>query len=161
LSTPTFKGARNRLELVNQVNDTAIFKDYAHAPSKLAATTKALKEQFPNRQLVACIELHTYSSLNKKFLSQYSDSFESADLPIVYYNPEIIADKNLEPISKNEVKAAFNRNDLMVFDDINQLEHFLLKQDWKGKNLLMMSSGNYHNLSIKVLSDAIFEGSEA
>ena len=156
---PTFKGARNRLELVNQNNETAVFKDYAHAPSKLAATTKALKEQFPNRALVACIELHTYSSLNKTFLDQYGDSFESADIPIVYYNPEIIANKNLEPISKDEVKVAFNRKDLMVFDDINELERFLLDQDWNGKNLLMMSSGNYHNLSIKVLSDAILESS--
>ncbi len=156
---PSFKGARNRLELVSKNNHTVIFKDYAHAPSKLAATTKALKEQFPDRSLVACIELHTYSSLNKKFLDQYSDSFESADIPIVYYNPEIIAHKNLEPISKQEVKEAFNRKDLMVFDDINELEHFLLKQDWIGKNLLMMSSGNYHNLSIKVLSDAILESS--
>lgn len=152
---PTFKGARNRLELVNKNNQTAIFKDYAHAPSKLAATTKALKEQFPDRSLVACIELHTYSSLNKKFLCQYSDSFDSADIPIVYYNPQIIEHKNLEPISKEEVKAAFNRTDLLVFDDINALEHFLLKQNWVGKNLLMMSSGNFHNLSIKVLSDAI------
>ena len=154
---PSFQGARNRLELVNKNNDTAIFKDYAHAPSKLAATTKALKEQFPDRSLVACIELHTYSSLNKNFLDQYCDSFESADIPIVYYNPEIIAHKNLEPISKDEVKVAFNRDDLMVFDDINELERFLLNQDWNGKNLLMMSSGNYHNLSIKVLSDAILE----
>jgi len=154
---PSFKGARNRLELVNKNSQTVIFKDYAHAPSKLAATTKALKEQFPERALVACIELHTYSSLNKNFLDQYSDSFESADIPIVYYNPEIIANKNLEPISKDDVKAAFNRRDLMVFDDINELEHFLLEQDWNGKNLLMMSSGNYHNLSIKVLSDAILE----
>ncbi len=154
---PSFKGARNRLELVNKNNRTAIFNDYAHAPSKLAATTKALKEQFQDRTLVACIELHTYSSLNKKFLSQYSDSFESADQPIVYYNPEIIAHKNLEPISKEEIKAAFNREDLLVFDDINELEHFLLKQNWEGKNLLMMSSGNYHNLSIKVLSDAILK----
>ncbi len=154
---PSFKGARNRLELVNKDHQTAIFKDYAHAPSKLSATTKALKEQFQNRELVACIELHTYSSLNKKFLSQYGDSFESADLPIVYYNPQIIANKNLEPITKDEIKAAFNRQDLLVFDDINELEHFLLKQDWGGKNLLMMSSGNFHNLSIKVLSDAILQ----
>lgn len=154
---PSFKGARNRLELVKKNGHTAIFKDYAHAPSKLAATTKALKEQFQDRLLVACIELHTYSSLNKKFLSQYSDSFKSADQPIVYYNPQIIAHKNLEPITKNEIKAAFNRKDLLVFDDINELEHFLLKQNWEGKNLLMMSSGNYHNLSIKVLSDAILQ----
>lgn len=156
---PSFKGARNRLELVKKNSYTAIFKDYAHAPSKLAATTKALKEQFQDRMLVACIELHTYSSLNKKFLGQYSDSFESADQPIVYYNPQIIAHKNLEPITKEEVKAAFNRKDLLVFDDINELEHFLLKQNWEGKNLLMMSSGNYHNLSIKVLSDAILQDS--
>jgi UDP-N-acetylmuramate: L-alanyl-gamma-D-glutamyl-meso-diaminopimelate ligase len=152
---PSFKGARNRLELVSKNNQTAIFKDYAHAPSKLAATTKALKEQFQDRKLVACMELHTYSSLNKNFLRQYSDSFQSADIPIVYYNPEIIAHKNLEPISKDEVKEAFNRTDLFVFDDINELEHFLIKQDWVDTNLLMMSSGNFHNLSIKVLSDAI------
>jgi len=155
----SFKGARNRLELVSKNHQTAIFKDYAHAPSKLAATTDALKEQFPDRKLVACIELHTYSSLNKKFLSQYSDSFESADLPIVYYNPDIIAHKNLEPISKKEVKAAFNQENLMVFDDISELKEFLISQDWKGKNLLMMSSGNYHDLSFKVLSDAILEDS--
>ena len=156
-AVPSFKGASNRLELVDKNGDTAIFKDYAHAPSKLEATTKALKEQFPDRGLVACIELHTFSSLNKKFLTQYGDSFESADQPIVYYNPQIIANKNLEPITKEEVKSAFNREDLLVFDDINKLEHFLLKQNWKGKNLLMMSSGNYHNLSIKVLSDVILQ----
>ena len=156
-AVPSFKGASNRLELVDKNGDTAIFKDYAHAPSKLEATTKALKEQFPDRGLVACIELHTYSSLNKKFLTQYGDSFESADQPIVYYNPQIIANKNLEPITKEEVKSAFNRKDLLVFDDINELEHFLLKQNWIGKNLLMMSSGNYHNLSIKVLSDVILQ----
>lgn len=156
---PSFQGAANRLELVKNSERTAIFKDYAHAPSKLAATTKALKEQFEDRLLIACIELHTYSSLNKNFLDQYSDSFENADLPIVYYNPDIIAHKKLEPISKEDIKAAFNHKDLQVFNDINDLEHFLLKQDWEGKNLLLMSSGNFDNLSIKVLSDAIIEDS--
>ncbi len=153
----SFEGAANRLELVKSSNGTAIFKDYAHAPSKLAATTKALKEQFQERSLVACIELHTYSSLNKKFLGQYSDSFQSADLPIVYYNPQIIAHKNLEPITKEEIRKAFNHVDLKVFNDINELEHFLLKQDWETKNLLLMSSGNFDGLSIKVLSDAIIQ----
>lgn len=153
----SFQGAANRLELVKSSNSTAIFKDYAHAPSKLAATTKALKEQFQERNLVACIELHTYSSLNKNFLGQYSDSFESADLPIVYYNPDIIAHKKLEPISKEEIKAAFNRGDLSVFNNINELEHFLLEQNWDQKNLLLMSSGNFDGLSLKVLSDAIIQ----
>ncbi len=151
----SFKGAANRLELVKSNSHTAIFKDYAHAPSKLKATTAALKQQFTDRNLIACIELHTYSSLNKKFLGQYNDSFESADLPIVYYNPQIIAHKKLEPISEDEVKAAFNNPRLRVFNDINQLEHFLLAQNWQQQNLLMMSSGNFDNLSIKVLSDAI------
>ena len=151
----TFEGAANRLELVKSNSQSAIFKDYAHAPSKLKATTTALKQQFQDRNLIACLELHTYSSLNKNFLGQYNDSFESADIPIVYYNPEIIAHKKLEPISKEEVKAAFNNQRLQVFDDINLLEHFLLEQDWQHKNLLMMSSGNFDNLSIKVLSDAI------
>ena len=155
----SFQGAANRLELVKSSNSTAIFKDYAHAPSKLAATTKALKEQFNQRHLVACIELHTYSSLNKNFLGQYSDSFDSADLPIVYYNPEIIAHKKLEPITKEEIKAAFNRDDLEVYNNINELEHFLLAQNWEQKNLLLMSSGNFDGLSLKVLSDAIIQDS--
>ncbi len=151
----SFEGAANRLELVKSNNRTAIFKDYAHAPSKLKATTTALKRQFKERNLVACLELHTYSSLNKNFLGQYNDSFESADTPIVYYNPEIIAHKKLDPISKEEVVSAFNNSRLQVFNDINKLEHFLLEQDWQDQNLLMMSSGNFDNLSIKVLSDAI------
>ncbi len=155
----SFQGAANRLELVKSNDDTAIFKDYAHAPSKLQATTRALKQQFKDRTLVACIELHTYSSLNKSFLSQYSDSFGSADFPIVYYNPHIIAHKNLEPITKDEVKSAFNHPELMVFDDINKLEHFLLDQQWAGKNLLLMSSGNFNNLSIGMLGDAIIKDS--
>ncbi len=155
----SFQGAANRLELVKSSNSTAIFKDYAHAPSKLSATTKAFKQQFPDRSLVACIELHTFSSLNKKFLGQYSDSFESADLPIVYYNPETIAHKKLEPISKDEIRAAFNHPELKVFSDIMEFERFLLGQNWDAKNLLLMSSGNFNNLSIKVLSDAIIKDS--
>jgi len=151
----SFTGAANRLELVHDNQKTAIFKDYAHAPSKLKATAKALKDQFPDRQLVACMELHTFSSLNKKFLDQYKDSFDTDIQPVVYYNPKILANKNLEQISEEEIMDAFGRQDLKVFTEIDQLEQFLLGQSWKSKNLLMMSSGSFDNLNLMILSESI------
>ena len=156
----SFVGAANRLELVKENNTTAIFKDYAHAPSKLMATTKALKSQFPNRQLVACMELHTYSSLNKGFLKEYENSFESATLPVVYYNPEILENKNLEQLSNHEIINAFGQDDLKVFTDINELEEFLINPSWHSKNLLMMSSGSFDNLDLGTLSEAIIASNQ-
>jgi len=152
---PSFKGASSRLELVNNNQHTYVFKDYAHAPSKLKATTAALKEQFPGFALVACLELHTFSSLNKSFLEQYKGTFGTAENAIVYYNPEVIAAKKMEPIDPEFVKSAFGRNDLQVFTDTEALYEHLLQVSWKGKNLLMMSSGNFNGLDMTALSAAV------
>ncbi|MGI9542042.1 MAG: UDP-N-acetylmuramate--L-alanine ligase [Cyclobacteriaceae bacterium] len=156
----SFSGAANRLELVNNGQGIAVFKDYAHAPSKLKATTKALKDQFPERQLVACMELHTFSSLNKKFLNEYRDSFDLETIPVVYYNPKILANKNLEQISEQEIMDAFGRQDLKVFTEIDHLEQFLLSQSWNAKNLLMMSSGSFDNLNLRILSESIIASNQ-
>jgi len=92
----SFKGASNRLEIVDRNNNTTVFKDFAHSPSKLKATTKAVKEQFENKELVACMELHTFSSLNQEFLQLYKGAMDTADTAIVYFNPHTIEHKNLQ-----------------------------------------------------------------
>src|SRR5690606_31894107 len=102
-----FKGAAKRLELIAK-NDTCNgYKDFAHSPSKLKATVSAVKQQFPNRKLVACMELHTFSSLKKDFLPQYNGAMEEADIALVYFSPEVVAHKKLEIISAETVEKAF------------------------------------------------------
>jgi UDP-N-acetylmuramate: L-alanyl-gamma-D-glutamyl-meso-diaminopimelate ligase len=151
----SFKGAANRLQLIGNDDTTIVYKDFAHAPSKVEATTIALKEQYPDRNLVTCLELHTFSSLNKKFLNQYGDTMNYSDLPIVYFNPKTIVHKRLEPIAENEIKEAFSLKHLQVFQDKNELEKFLLAQNWNNSNLLMMSSGNFDGLNINELAQKI------
>lgn len=151
----TFKGAAKRLELLAKNEETVVYKDFAHAPSKLEATTKALKKQFPQRQLFACLELHTFSSLNKGFLNQYQGTFNAADVAMVYYSPLTLEHKKMEPISPEEIKKAFKRKDLMVFTESGDLEDHLLAQHWQGKNLLMMSSATFGGLDLKKLGEKV------
>ncbi|MBL6450023.1 peptidoglycan synthetase [Fulvivirga sp. 29W222] len=151
LAIQSFQGAAKRLEYVKKNETTAIIKDYAHAPSKVRATTLAVKEQYPERDLVACLELHTFSSLNKDFLKEYSGAMKYANIAAIYYNPTTIAHKRLEPISKDDIKKGFSDPDLNVFDNIDEMLEFLKKEDWSDKNLLMMSSGTFNNLDFEKL----------
>jgi UDP-N-acetylmuramate: L-alanyl-gamma-D-glutamyl-meso-diaminopimelate ligase len=146
-----FKGAPNRLELVAENTQTRVFRDFAHAPSKLEATVRAVKEQFPRQKLVACYELHTFSSLNKAFLPQYKGKFRDADLAYVYFDPKVVEAKKLEPISIEEVQAAFQQPRLKVITDPQELEQALEAQSWRQTNLLMMSSGNFGGLDLNRL----------
>ena len=142
----TFKGASNRLELVRNTNTSAVYKDFAHSPSKLKAASSAMKKQFQERKLVACMELHTFSSLNEEFLKQYTGCMDEPDTAIVYFNPEAIAHKKLEPISKEQVHTAFGRENLLVFTNSIELEEYLKSLNWNNKNLLMMSSGTFDGI---------------
>lgn len=151
----SFKGAAKRLELVVRNEHTAMYKDFAHSPSKLKATTQAVKKQFPDRQLIACMELHTFSSLNEDFLNEYKDSMALADDAIVYFNPHTIAHKKLSPISEEQVKKAFGGNNIRVITDSAELQAELLKPDAKGKIFLMMSSGNFDGMDLKALGQAL------
>ena len=151
----SFKGASKRLELVKKNANTAIYKDFAHSPSKLKATTSAVKEQYKNRELVACMELHTFSSLTKEFLLEYNNCMNVADVAIVYYNPHTLEHKKLEPISVDQVKSAFNREDLIVYTNSEILLQDLLNINWKNKNLLMMSSGNFDGIDFNKLAEDI------
>lgn len=152
---PSFKGAAKRLELVGQNEETVIYKDFAHAPSKVEATTKAVKAQFPNRQLVACLELHTFSSLNKDFLGEYTNKLNAADVPVVYFSPKTLEHKKLPAITPEDIKVHFNNPNLQVFTDNDSLKTFLLSQRWRGSNLLMMSSGTFNGLDFNELAKTI------
>ncbi|HEY3430159.1 MAG TPA: Mur ligase family protein [Cyclobacteriaceae bacterium] len=151
----SFEGASGRLEKLKENNSTIVFKDFAHAPSKVKASVKAVKDMYPNRDTVACLELHTYSSLNKSYLPQYKDSLKGISTAAVYFNPEKIKAKNLEPLTEGDIKNAFANSSLQVFNDSKQLENFLISQNWKNKNLVMMSSGDFGGLSVKTLADKI------
>lgn len=147
-SIQSFKGAAKRLELIAKNNNSRVFKDFAHSPSKLKATIQAVKQQFGTQKLVACMELHTFSSLNKEFLQEYAHSMYMADVAIVYYNPHTIEHKRLENITPDEVKAAFGRADLLIFNESEALRSYLENQNWEDSNLLLMSSGNYDGIDV-------------
>ena len=144
----SFKGASKRLELVKSKTTSAIYKDFAHSPSKLKATSAAMKKQFSERKLVACMELHTFSSLNNEFLQQYANCMNEPDTAIVYFSKETILNKNLESITEEQVISAFARKDLLVFTDSQKLQDYLRSLDWKNKNLLVMSSGNFDGMDL-------------
>jgi UDP-N-acetylmuramate: L-alanyl-gamma-D-glutamyl-meso-diaminopimelate ligase len=148
-SIQTFSGAAKRQELLAKGLNSCLYRDFAHAPSKLKATVNAVKAQFPQRKLIAVQELHTYSSLNKAFLPNYAGSIDAADIAVIYLNPHAAALKKLELMDEDTLRAGFERRDLLVFTDSNQLKNFLLSQDYSDSNLLLMSSGNYDNLDLE------------
>lgn len=151
----SFKGASKRLELVQKNQSTAIYKDFAHSPSKLKATTSALKNQYPNRKLIACMELHTFSSLNKSFLDQYNGTMQEADLAFVYYNKKTLKHKKLDDLSAEDVKKAFAGENVTVLNSSKEMVNCLLKMKWEQQNLLLMSSGNFDGIQFTELAEKI------
>ncbi len=140
-----FTGAGKRLQKVVEGTDFTMFKDFAHSPSKLKATTKAVKEQYADRKVVACMELHTFSSLKKEFLPQYENAMAAADQALVYFSPKVVAHKKLEPITVDQVKQAFGGN-VHVVNETSEVLDFIHAQDWNNAVLLMMSSGNFDGI---------------
>lgn len=147
-----FKGAARRLEILASNDVCTVFNDFAHSPSKLKATTEAVKKQFPERKLVACLELHTFSSLKKEFLPQYKNCMDAADLAIVYFNPHTIEHKKLEQISELQVMEAFDTPNLVVSTNSDELFDFLKELNWQNTNLLLMTSGNFSGKNLKVFA---------
>ncbi|TKC62287.1 peptidoglycan synthetase [Pedobacter hiemivivus] len=148
----SFTGAAKRLEGLLSIGETNVYKDFAHSPSKLKATIEAVKAQFPNRKLVACIELHTFSSLNKNFLVQYADTMKAADTAIVYIDEKTFQHKKLEPFSKKEVQTAFENDELHFFNNSELLRQYLVSVNFYRTNLLLMSSGNFGGVDLVKLA---------
>ncbi len=151
----SFPGASRRLERVFTGTNLHVFRDFAHAPSKLKATVGAVRELLPGHHLVACMELHTYSSLNADFLPHYAGSMQGADTAIVFYHPDTIALKKLPPVSAEQVRTAFDRPDLLIFHDSGQLQDYLMGLKTNKLGLLMMSSGDFHGIQMPAIIETL------
>ena len=151
----TFKGASKRLEKIGQGPTSIAYKDFAHSPSKVRATTQALKSQYPERSLLACLELHTYSSLNPEFLSEYKGTLNGADKAVVFYSPNAVKIKKLDAVSSSQILKAFQREDLVVFTDPAAFQDYLFEQDFTDTSLLLMSSGNYGGLDFEKVKEIL------
>ncbi|MGK4567151.1 UDP-N-acetylmuramate--L-alanine ligase [Flavobacterium sp. 3HN19-14] len=153
----SFKGASKRLEKIAENKTNVAYKDFAHSPSKVAATTKAVKEQYPDRKLIACLELHTYSSLNPDFLKEYQGALDAADVAVVFYSPDAVKIKQLEEVTAEQIGKAFNREDLIIYTNPAAFKEYLfhLKYDTEGIALLLMSSGNYGGLNFDEIKQLI------
>ncbi|MFC6875843.1 UDP-N-acetylmuramate--L-alanine ligase [Flavobacterium myungsuense] len=143
----TFKGASKRLEKIAESKTKVAYKDFAHSPSKVSATTKAVKEQYPSRTLIACLELHTYSSLNAEFLKEYQGALEFADVAVVFYSPDAVKIKQLDEVSYDQIAKAFNREDLIIYTNPKDFKDYLFNINFENSALLLMSSGNYGGLN--------------
>ncbi|MEM0543668.1 Mur ligase family protein [Flavobacterium sp. j3] len=143
----SFKGASKRLEKIAEGKGKVAYKDFAHSPSKVSATTKAVKNQYPNRKLVACLELHTYSSLNAEFLKEYEGALNAADVAVVFYSPDAVKIKQLEEVTYDQIAQSFKRDDLIIYTNPQEFKDFLFAYDLNNSALLLMSSGNYGGLN--------------
>jgi len=151
----SFSGASKRLEKVAENTSCVVYKDFAHSPSKVKATTEAVKSQYPNRLLVACLELHTYSSLNTTFLEQYKGTLDAADTAVVFYSPQAVEIKKLDSVSETQIETAFKREDLIVFTDPTRFKNYITSLEFAQKTVLLMSSGSYGNLDFETLKTKV------
>jgi len=151
----TFQGASKRLEKIAETEKSIAYKDFAHSPSKVLATTNALKNQYPNRKLIACLELHTYSSLNPEFLKEYKGALDAADVAVVFYSPHAVEIKKLKAISSEQIANAFQREDLIIYTNPIAFKTFLFSQEFNDTSLLLMSSGDYGGLDFKEVKNLI------
>lgn len=149
----TFKGASKRLEKIAEGPTSIVYKDFAHSPSKVSATTKAVKEQYPDRKLIACLELHTYSSFNPEFLKEYKGALDAADQAVIFFLPESVAIKKLEAVTPEQIREAFQRKDVEIFTDASSFHQFLETSTYENSTLLLMSSGNYGGFQLDRLKD--------
>ena len=151
----SFSGASKRLEKIIENDSTVIFKDFAHSPSKVEATTKAVKEQYTERTVLACLELHTYSSLNAEFLAQYKGALDFADKAVVFYSPHAVKIKQLDEVTHKQIATAFERDDLIIYTNPKEFKDFLFNQNLDKSAVVLMSSGNYGGLDFEEIKRLI------
>jgi len=151
----SFKGASKRLEKIAESNSTIVYKDFAHSPSKVSATTKAVKEQYQDKTIIACLELHTYSSLSAGFLKEYQGALDAADEAVVFYSPKAVKIKRLEEVSALQIKEAFGRDGLIIYTNPAEFKTYLKQKDFTNSVVLLMSSGNYGGLDFDEVESMI------
>jgi UDP-N-acetylmuramate: L-alanyl-gamma-D-glutamyl-meso-diaminopimelate ligase len=150
-----FSGASKRLELLASNTNINVYRDFAHAPSKVKATVEAVKKQYPERKLFGILELHTYSSLNTAFMEQYKGAFDQLDVGVVFYSKHALELKRMPDLPVEKVIEGFDKNGLIVINDSIKLSEWLSEQDFSNSNICLMSSGNYDGLDIFSFAKAI------
>ncbi|MGB0891588.1 MAG: UDP-N-acetylmuramate--L-alanine ligase [Flavobacteriaceae bacterium] len=151
----SFSGASKRLEKIAESNSTVIFKDFAHSPSKVKATTTAVKNQYSERKVLACLELHTYSSLNAEFLAEYKGALDKADKAVVFYSPHAVKIKQLEEVTEQQIADAFQRDDLIIYTNPQEFKEYLFNEELENKAIVLMSSGNYGGLDFEEVKSLV------
>lgn len=151
----TFKGASKRLQILKETIDSKVLLDFAHSPSKLKATTSAVKTQFPDKKVIACLELHTFSSLNKLFLKEYKGTMSKADIAIVYFNPEVIKHKKLDTLNESDIYDSFEKDNLIVLTKSDDVRKTLFEYKSKNSIFLLMSSGNFDGINLVSFADEL------
>ena len=155
----SFTGASKRLEKLASNTNCVVYKDFAHSPSKVKATTEAIKAQYPDRTLVACLELHTYSSLNAEFLKQYKGTLDAADQAVVFYSPHSVEIKKLEMVSKDQIELAFNRDNLLIYNNPEDFKQYITSLEYADKAVVLMSSGSYGGLNLDTIKELVINPS--
>ncbi|WKV11799.1 Mur ligase family protein [Marivirga harenae] len=153
----TFKGAKNRLELLAENDGVKVYKDYAHAPSKLRATVNALHHQFKAGKICIAYELHTFSSLDKDFIQEYKDTLKHADVAFIYINPKNLKVESGTALNENDVKTAFGQSNVQFFDDVKELEEALIEQKGQVKTFAFLSSGHFGELNLKETAQTLVQ----
>ena len=151
----SFKGASKRLEKIAESSEIVIYKDFAHSPSKVKATTEAVKKQYAQRDVIACLELHTYSRLNAEFLAEYNGALDKADKAVVFYSPHAVKIKQLDSVSEQQISNAFQRDDLIIFTNPTEFKEFLFSQKLDQSAVVLMSSGNYGGLDFEEIKQLV------
>ncbi len=151
----SFTGAAKRLELLAKNGDTIFYRDFAHAPSKVKATIEALKNQFPDKTLIAVLELHTYSSLNEAFMKEYRGVMDDADWAAVFFSKHALELKRMPELPKESVVQGFGKKGLAVLNEKKELEDWLYSNNYKNAIVVFMSSGNYDGLDTEVFAKRI------
>jgi UDP-N-acetylmuramate: L-alanyl-gamma-D-glutamyl-meso-diaminopimelate ligase len=156
-SIQSFAGTSKRLQLLNENDKGVVYLDFAHSPSKVKATVEAVSARYPGREIVACLELHSYSSLSPGFLPLYLGTLEKASTRIVYYNPHALQLKKLPPLSIEVVKNAFGDKNMMVFDNSEGMFSLIRQQKFNNPVYLFMSSGDYDGCDLKKISEELLK----
>jgi len=151
----SFEGTSKRLQKLMENETGVVYFDFAHSPSKVKATVDATASRYPGRKIVACLELHTYSSLNRSFLSNYRGTLDSASISYIYFNPRQFELKKLEPFTKESVSEAFGGKNLKVFDDSAEMFSDMKSRRIQAPVFLFMSSGDYDGTDIKALASEL------
>lgn len=154
-SMATFAGASKRLEIMASNDTVTVFRDFAHAPSKVKATMDALKQQYPQRKLIGILELHTYSSLSEAFMTEYRGAMENADIGIVFYAAHALELKRLPYLPTESVQKGFAKEGLMVMTNKETLWKWLHANTYLHTNIVFMSSGNYDGLDMLTFAKQI------